>query len=87
MSAADSSRTSTRWNRRSSAGSPHTQRTYSSSVVAPITRKSPRTSAGLSMLPASIAAPIAAALADQVVQFVDEEDDVADAGDRRPRAP
>jgi S-formylglutathione hydrolase FrmB len=50
---------STFWKRRSSAGSAQIQRSYSSTVVAPMTRKSPRVSAGLSMFPASIATPVA----------------------------
>ena len=47
--------TNTCWKRRSSAGSFSTCSRYSSSVVAPIIRSSPRASIGLSMLPASIA--------------------------------
>ena len=43
------------WNRRSSAGSFSIRCRYSSSVVAPTIRSSPRASIGLSMLPASIA--------------------------------
>src|SRR3989449_3965703 len=54
-----SSSTVTGWKRRSSAGSPRIHLSYSPPVVAPITRISPRTSAGLSMLAASIAAPSA----------------------------
>ena len=46
--------TSTGWNRRSSAGSFSMCSRYSSSVVAPTIRSSPRASIGLSMLPASI---------------------------------
>ena len=49
------SSTSTGWNRRSSAGSFSMCWRYSSSVVAPIARSSPRASIGFSMLPASIA--------------------------------
>ena len=49
---------------------------YSSSVVAPIIRSSPRASIGLIMLPASIA-PSARAGADDGVQLVDEGDDLA----------
>ncbi len=49
------STTSTGWKRRSSAGSFSTRVRYSSRVVAPIMRSSPRASIGLSMLPASIA--------------------------------
>ena len=47
--------TKTCWNRRSSAGSFSIRSRYSSSVVAPTIRSSPRASIGLSMLPASIA--------------------------------
>jgi hypothetical protein len=47
--------TYTCWKRRSSAGSFSTCLRYSSSVVAPIMRSSPRASIGLIMLPASIA--------------------------------
>ena len=46
--------TSTCWKRRSSAGSFSMRVRYSSSVVAPTIRSSPRASIGLSMLPASI---------------------------------
>ena len=49
------SSTCTGWNLRSSAGSFSIYLRYSSSVVAPITRISPRASAGLSMFDASIA--------------------------------
>ncbi len=45
--------TSTGWNRRSRAGSFSTCLRYSSSVVAPMARSSPRASMGFSMLPAS----------------------------------
>ena len=55
MSSTDGSPTSTCWNRRSSAGSFSIRSRYSSSVVAPTMRSSPRASIGLSMLPASIA--------------------------------
>ena len=47
--------TSTFWKRRSSAASFSMYLRYSSSVVAPMQCSSPRASAGLSMLPASIA--------------------------------
>ena len=54
--------TSTCWKRRSSAGSFSIRSRYSSSVVAPTMRSSPRASIGLSMLPASIAeSPLAPA--------------------------
>ena len=49
---------------------------YSSSVVAPMTCSSPRASAGLSMLPASIA-PSAAPAPTTRVQLVDEEDQIS----------
>ena len=55
MSSTDGSPTKTCWKRRSSAGSFSIRSRYSSSVVAPIIRSSPRASIGLSMLPASIA--------------------------------
>ena len=55
VSSTDGSPTSTCWNRRSSAGSFSIRCRYSSSVVAPTIRSSPRASIGLSMLPASIA--------------------------------
>ena len=76
VSISPSSRTTTFWKRRSSAGSPSTHFSYSLLVVAPMTRKSPRTSAGLSMLAASIADADRRALPDQIVQLVDEQDDV-----------
>ena len=55
MSSTEGSPTSTCWNRRSRAGSFSIRSRYSSSVVAPTMRSSPRASIGLSMLPASIA--------------------------------
>ena len=55
VSSTDGSPTKTCWNRRSRAGSFSMRSRYSSSVVAPIIRSSPRASIGLSMLPASIA--------------------------------
>ena len=55
MSSTLGSSTRTGWKRRSSAGSFSMCSRYSSSVVAPIARSSPRASIGLSMLPASIA--------------------------------
>ena len=62
VSSTDGSPTSTCWNRRSSAGSFSMCSRYSSSVVAPTIRSSPRASIGLSMLPASIApSPVAPA--------------------------
>lgn len=55
VSATVGSATSTCWKRRSSAGSFSIRSRYSSSVVAPTMRSSPRASIGLSMLPASMA--------------------------------
>jgi hypothetical protein len=55
VSSTDGSLTSTFWKRRSRAASFSTYLRYSSSVVAPTQCSSPRASAGLSMLPASIA--------------------------------
>src|SRR5680860_1031651 len=55
VSSTDGSPTKICWNRRSRAGSFSIRSRYSSSVVAPIIRSSPRASIGLSMLPASIA--------------------------------
>ena len=59
VSSTDGSPTRTGWKRRSRAASFSTCLRYSSSVVAPMQRSSPRASAGLSMLAAS-AAPSAA---------------------------
>ena len=59
VSSTDGSPTSTGWKRRSSAASFSMCLRYSSSVVAPMQRSSPRASAGFSMLAAS-AAPSAA---------------------------
>ena len=62
MSSTDGSPTKTCWKRRSSAGSFSMRWRYSSSVVAPTMRSSPRASIGLIMLPASIApSPVAPA--------------------------
>ncbi len=55
MSATDGSPTKTGWKRRSSAASFSMCLRYSSSVVAPIARSSPRASIGLSMFAASTA--------------------------------
>ena len=55
VSSTDGSPTKTCWKRRSSAASFSMCLRYSSSVVAPTRRSSPRASMGLSMLPASIA--------------------------------
>ncbi len=55
VSSTEGSRTSTGWKRRSSAGSFSMCLRYSSSVVAPTQRSSPRASAGFSMLAASTA--------------------------------
>ena len=54
MSSTDGSPTKTCWKRRSRAESFSIRSRYSSSVVAPIRRSSPRASIGLSMLDASI---------------------------------
>ena len=62
VSSTDGSPTSTCWNRRSRAASFSMYLRYSSSVVAPTIRSSPRASIGLIMLPASIAdSPVAPA--------------------------
>ena len=76
MSSTEGWPTKTGWKRRSSAASFSMCLRYSSSVVAPTRRSSPRASIGLIMLPASIA-PSAAAGADDRVQLVDEGDDLA----------
>ena len=55
MSSTEGSPTKICWNRRSRAGSFSIRSRYSSSVVAPTMRSSPRASMGLSMLPASMA--------------------------------
>src|SRR5258708_34577420 len=55
VSSTDGSATITGWKRRSRAGSFSMCLRYSSSVVAPTARSSPRASIGFSMLPASIA--------------------------------
>ena len=55
MSSTLGSPTYTCWNRRSRAGSFSTYLRYSSRVVAPIMRNSPRANIGLIMLPASMA--------------------------------
>ena len=65
------------WKRRSSAASFSMCLRYSSSVVAPTSRSSPRASIGLSMLLASIDALAGRARADDGVQLVDEGDDLA----------
>ena len=62
VSSTDGWLTNTCWKRRSRAASFSMYLRYSSSVVAPIMRSSPRASSGLSMLPASIApSPLAPA--------------------------
>ena len=66
----------TGWKRRASAASFSMCFRYSSSVVAPMQRSSPRASAGLSMLLASMRA-LGRARTDQRVQLVDEQDDAA----------
>ena len=80
MSSTFGSLTVTGWKRRSRAASFSTYLRYSSSVVAPMQRSSPRARAGLSRLAASLP-PSAPAGAHHRVQFVDEEHDVAGAGD------
>ena len=76
MSATDGSPTKTGWKRRSSAASFSMCLRYSSSVVAPIARSSPRASIGLSML-RRVDGALGRAGADDRVQLVDEEDDLA----------
>ena len=76
VSSTDGSPTITGWKRRSSAASFSTCLRYSSSVVAPTARSSPRASIGFSRLAASTA-PSAAPGADDRVQLVDEEDHLA----------
>src|SRR4029453_14611090 len=67
--------TITGWKRRSRAASFSTCLRYSSSVVAPTARSSPRASMGFRRFAASPAPP--GARADDRVQLVDEEDDLA----------
>ena len=76
VSSTDGSPTKTGWKRRSRAASFSTYLRYSSSVVAPMQRSSPRARAGLSRLAASLP-PSARPGADDRVQFVDEQDHVA----------
>ena len=76
VSSTDGWPTNTCWKRRSRAASFSMYLRYSSRVVAPIRRSSPRASMGLIMLPASMA-PSAAAGADDGVELVDEGDDLA----------
>ena len=76
MSATDGSPTKTGWKRRSSAASFSMCLRYSSSVVAPIARSSPRASIGLSRL-RRVDGALGRARADDRVQLVDEEDDLA----------
>ena len=73
------SSTMTGWKRRSSAASDSTYLRYSSNVVAPMHCRSPRASSGLIIALRSSGAPSAAAGADERVQLVDEEHDVAGA--------
>ena len=68
--------TKTGWKRRSSAASFSMCLRYSSSVVAPTARSSPRASIGFSRL-AGVDGALRRAGADDRVQLVDEEDDVA----------
>ena len=79
MSSTDGSPTVTGWKRRSRAASFSTYLRYSSSVVAPMQRSSPRARAGFSRLAASLP-PFGPAGADDRVQLVDEEDHVAGVG-------
>ena len=74
------SATITGWKRRSSAGSFSMYLRYSSSVVAPTQRNSPRASCGFMMFAASRRA-FRRARADERVQFVNEQNDFAFAGD------
>ena len=76
MSATDGSPTKIGWKRRSSAASFSMCLRYSSSVVAPMARSSPRASIGLSML-RRVDRALGRAGADDRVQLVDEEDDLA----------
>ena len=82
MSSTVGSETNTGWKRRASAASFSTCFLYSSSVVAPMQCSSPRASAGLSRLEASIA-PSALPAPTMRVHLVDEQDDAA----RRRRSP
>ena len=76
MSSGDGSSRKTGEKRRSRAGSFSMCLRYSSSVVAPMTRSSPRDSAGFIIVLASMA-PSAAPGADDLVQLVDEDDHLA----------
>ena len=67
----------TGWKRRSSAASDSMYLRYSSNVVAPMHCRSPRASSGLIIELRSSGAPSAAPGADERVQLVDEEHDVA----------
>jgi hypothetical protein len=67
--------TKTGWKRRSSAASFSMRFRYSSSVVAPMQRSSPRASAGFRRFAASIE-PFRGARADERVDLVDEEHDL-----------
>ncbi len=76
MSATDGSPTKTGWKRRSSAASFSMCLRYSSSVVAPTARSSPRASIGFKQV-GGVDGALGGACADDRVQLVDEEDDVA----------
>ena len=76
VSSTEGSPTNTCWKRRSRAASFSTYLRYSSSVVAPIMRSSPRASMGLSMLP-GVHGALGRAGADDGVHLVDEGDDLA----------
>ena len=71
------------WNRRSSAASFSMCLRYSSSVVAPMQCSSPRASMGLSML-RRVHRAFGGARADDGVQLVDEQDDLAARGRSLP---
>ena len=68
--------TMTGWKRRSRAASFSIYWRYSSSVVAPMQCSSPRASIGFKRLPASML-PVGLARADDGVQLINEEDDLA----------
>ena len=76
MSSTEGSPTNTGWNRRSSAGSFSMCSRYSSSVVAPIQRSSPRARAGFEQV-GGVHGAVALAGADHEMKLVDEQDDPA----------
>ena len=79
MSAVDGSPTKTGWNRRSSAASFSMCSRYSSSVVAPIARSSPREHRLQHV--GGVDGSLGRARADDRVQLVDEDDQLALGGD------